>query len=198
MGSTCGSAGKETPCNGRRPRFHPWVGKIRWRTERLPSPVFRPGEFHELCSPWGCKESDTTATFTFTLNCIFYAFPIISFSQEIPRNIIDGVFLPPQPTFPSSLEVCQIPERHCSSKTPGEVNDSLLQKIPDLQACSQPPQAARSQLGGSLNPTSPLPRAPLHWRLRAVKNCCLPAGHASVFWTFEWQSARIPWSTLPL
>ena len=148
MGSICGSAGKETPCNGRRPRFHPWVGKIPWRTERLPTPVFRPGEFHELCSPWGCKESDTTATFTFTLNCIFYAFPIISFSQEIPRNIIDGVFLPPQPTFPSLLEICQIPERHCSSKTLGEVNDSLLQQIPDLQACSQPPQAARSQLGG--------------------------------------------------
>ena len=124
MGSTCGSAGKETPCNGRRPRFHPWVGKIPWRTERLPTPVFRPGEFHELCSPWGCKESDTTVTFTFTLNCVFYAFPIINFSQKIPRNIIDGVFLPPQPTFPSLLEICQIPERHCSSKTLGEVNDS--------------------------------------------------------------------------
>ena len=24
------------------------------------TPVFWPGEFHELYSPWGCKESDTT------------------------------------------------------------------------------------------------------------------------------------------
>ena len=24
----------------------PWVGKISWRRERLPTPVFRPGEFH--------------------------------------------------------------------------------------------------------------------------------------------------------
>ena len=31
------------------------------RRERLPIPVFLPGEFHGLCnSPWGCKELDTT------------------------------------------------------------------------------------------------------------------------------------------
>ena len=29
-----------------RPGFHPWVGKICWRSERLPTPVFLPGEFH--------------------------------------------------------------------------------------------------------------------------------------------------------
>ena len=33
--------------------------KISWRRERLPTPVFWPGEFHELYSPWGHKESDT-------------------------------------------------------------------------------------------------------------------------------------------
>ena len=37
-----------------------WVGKICWRRERLLTPVFWPGEFHTLCSPWGCKQSDTT------------------------------------------------------------------------------------------------------------------------------------------
>ena len=30
-----------------------WVGKIPQRRERLPTPVFRPGEFYELSSPWG-------------------------------------------------------------------------------------------------------------------------------------------------
>ena len=40
--------------------FNPWVGKIPWQRERLPTPVFWPGEFHELYSPWGRKESDTT------------------------------------------------------------------------------------------------------------------------------------------
>ena len=36
------------------------VGKIPWRRERLPTPVFWSGEFHGLYSPWGHKESDTT------------------------------------------------------------------------------------------------------------------------------------------
>ena len=42
------------------PGFDPWVGKIPWKRERLPTPVFGPGEFYELYSSWGCKESDTT------------------------------------------------------------------------------------------------------------------------------------------
>ena len=45
---------------GAWPGFEPWVRKIPWRRERLPTPVFWPGEFHGVCSPWGCKESDTT------------------------------------------------------------------------------------------------------------------------------------------
>ena len=44
----------------RRPGFHPWAEKIPWRRERPPTPVLWPGEFCGLCSPWGCKESDTT------------------------------------------------------------------------------------------------------------------------------------------
>ena len=43
-----------------RPGFYPWLGKISWRREWLPTPVFWPGEFHGLCSPWGHKESDMT------------------------------------------------------------------------------------------------------------------------------------------
>ena len=49
----------------RRPGFNPWVGKIPWRRERLPTPVFLPGESHEQrslagYSPWGYKELDIT------------------------------------------------------------------------------------------------------------------------------------------
>ena len=49
----------------RRPRFNSWVRKIPWRRDRLPTPVFWPGEFHEQrnlagYSPWGCKELDIT------------------------------------------------------------------------------------------------------------------------------------------
>ena len=48
-----------------RPEFDPWVRKILWRKEWLPTPAFWPGEFHEQrsltgYSPWGRKELDTT------------------------------------------------------------------------------------------------------------------------------------------
>ena len=36
-----------------------WVRKIPWRRERLPTPVFWPGEFHGPYTPWGRKESET-------------------------------------------------------------------------------------------------------------------------------------------
>ena len=43
--------------------------KTLWRREWLRTPVFLPGEFHEErslagYSQWGCKELDTTVTFT--------------------------------------------------------------------------------------------------------------------------------------
>ena len=46
-------------------RFNPWVRKIPWRKEWLPSPVFLPGESQEQrsllgCHLWGCTESDKT------------------------------------------------------------------------------------------------------------------------------------------
>ena len=41
-----------------------WVGKSPWRRQRLPTSVFWPGEFYGLCSPCGCKESDTSEGFS--------------------------------------------------------------------------------------------------------------------------------------
>ena len=56
-----GTSGKESVClQCSRPGFNPWVGKIPWRRERLPTPVFWPGEFHGLYSPRGHKESNRT------------------------------------------------------------------------------------------------------------------------------------------
>ena len=51
--------------------FDPWVGKISWRRQGQPTPVFLPGESHGWrslvgCSPWGHKESDTTEQLHFT------------------------------------------------------------------------------------------------------------------------------------
>ena len=54
----------------RRHGFGPWVGKIPWRKEWLPTPVFLPGISHGQrslagYSLWGRTELDMTNTFTF-------------------------------------------------------------------------------------------------------------------------------------
>ena len=45
------------------PEFDPWAGKIPWRRETLPTPVFWAGELHGLYSPWVAK-SQTLSLFT--------------------------------------------------------------------------------------------------------------------------------------
>ena len=46
------------------------VGKIPWRRERLPRPVFWPGEFHGLYSPWNSNSKSWTwlSDFHFSLS----------------------------------------------------------------------------------------------------------------------------------
>ena len=49
-----------------------WVGKIQWRNEWQPTPVFLPGEFHgqrslACYSPWGYKELDNAERRTLSL-----------------------------------------------------------------------------------------------------------------------------------
>ena len=58
-----GSAGKESARNSGD--LDLWVGKIPWRRERLPTPVFWPGEFRGLFSPCSSKELDTTERLSF-------------------------------------------------------------------------------------------------------------------------------------
>ena len=59
------SVGEESVCST---GFNSWIGKIPWRKNRLPTPVFWSGEVHGLYSPWGCKESDTTEQLSHTVN----------------------------------------------------------------------------------------------------------------------------------
>ena len=52
-----------------------WVRKIPWRRKWQPTPVLLTGKSHGWrslvgCSPWGCKESDTTEQqIQFNLDC---------------------------------------------------------------------------------------------------------------------------------
>ena len=68
-----GARGKESSCQYRRHRrqsFHLCVGKIPWREEWLPTPVFLPGESHGQrslvgYSLWGLIESGRVTNTTF-------------------------------------------------------------------------------------------------------------------------------------
>ena len=62
---------KNPPTMWARPGFDPWVGKIPWRRERLPTPVFWSREFHGLYSPRGRKELDTTEWRSLSLSIKF-------------------------------------------------------------------------------------------------------------------------------
>jgi len=49
--------------------FYHWVGKIPWRRDWLPTPIFLPGELHGQrnlmgYSPWGSMQLDTTEQLT--------------------------------------------------------------------------------------------------------------------------------------
>ena len=59
MGFPCGSAGKESALNEGDLSLIPGLGRSP-EGKGYPTPVFWPGEFHGLYSPWGCKESDMT------------------------------------------------------------------------------------------------------------------------------------------
>ena len=86
---------KNLPACGRR-GFNPWVGKVPWRRARLPTPVFRPGEFHGLYSAWDHKESDMTERlslhFTSCINSshkpleLLSLFPIMTFKIPVKQS----------------------------------------------------------------------------------------------------------------
>ena len=56
----------------RRPGFNPWVGKISWRRERLPSPVFWPGEFHDYIVHGVAKSWTWLSDFHYTAVYLLY------------------------------------------------------------------------------------------------------------------------------
>ena len=80
-----------------RPRFNSWVGKISWRREWQPTPVFLPGIFHGWRSlagynPWGHKELDTTEWLTLQFFHYFLRFFSkwfcgMPFTWDLPREI---------------------------------------------------------------------------------------------------------------
>ena len=143
----------------RRPRFDPWVGKIPWRRERLPTPVFWPREFHGLYSPWGRKESDTTecihvhskygSNFTFFIFLIHIGqfVPSIQFSCSVmsnslwPRGLQHARPPCPSPRSPSSESLLKLmsiesvmPSNHLILCHPHLLMSSIFPSIRDFSS----------------------------------------------------------------
>ena len=83
-------SGKESICNSEGPGLILESGKIPWRREWQPTPVFLPGEFQGWrnlagSSPWGHKESDTTEWLTLSLSGII-TLKFISASEEYMKQ----------------------------------------------------------------------------------------------------------------
>ena len=66
--------------------FNPWIRKIPWRREWLPTPVFLPGEFHGQrslagYSPWAIKSQTSLSDFHFHQDiCLQFFFSCVSLS----------------------------------------------------------------------------------------------------------------------
>ena len=77
--------------------FNPWVGKIPWRKEWLPTPVYLLGEFHGQrnvagYSPWGCTELHMTEELTLIHSFIWELLAIAhEFKFFLPCGSLTGV-----------------------------------------------------------------------------------------------------------
>ena len=72
------AAGNESTSNARDLGLIPGLGRS-WRRERLPTPVFWPGEFHGLYSPWSHEESDTTEWLSLHFTFLFFFYFLINY-----------------------------------------------------------------------------------------------------------------------
>ena len=103
------------------PEFNPWVGKTPWRRERLPTPVFWPGEFHGLYSPCSCKESDTTEQLFHFQKIPGFKASQCTHGKDMQIHWLGCQVLPrePQPTWTHSSPILRHRYFHRSSLRPG-------------------------------------------------------------------------------
>ena len=74
-----------------------WVWSLGWEDpleegKGYPTPVFWPGEFHGLYSPWGCKESDMTEQLSLIVNNAAANIGVQVSAESLPLIIL-GTYL---------------------------------------------------------------------------------------------------------
>ena len=101
------SNGKESACSAENPGLIPGIGKIPWRQEWLPTPVFLPGKFHEQrslrgYSPWVAKS-------WIRLNDFHWIWISIPFADSFPISVTTEYWVDfPVPYCRSWLIICFI------------------------------------------------------------------------------------------
>ena len=82
-----------------------WVRSLGWedpwRRERLPTPVFWPGEFHGLYSPWGRKELDRTEQLSLSLKYGYVSIASFSKFSLSGFRTLKSTSISPIPPFPN-------------------------------------------------------------------------------------------------
>ena len=92
-----------------RPGFYPWLGKMPWRRERLPSPVFWPGEVHGVAKSWTQLEAVSDFTFlgskiTADGDCSHEIKKWLLLGRKVMTNL-DSIFKSRDITFPTEVRL---------------------------------------------------------------------------------------------
>ena len=168
-----------------RPGFQPCVGKIPWRRDRLPTPVFLPGESHGQrslvgCNPWGCKKLDTTEWLTLLPLPYDPAFPLLGIHPE--KNLVQKDIC--TPVFSEGLfTIAKTRKQH---KCP--LAEEWIKKMWYIYTMEYSVQFSHSVVSDSLRPhesqhtrpTCPSPTPGVHSNSRPSSLWCHPTISSSV------------------
>ena len=83
-----------------------WVGKIPWRRERLPTPVFWPGEFIGLYSPWVAENQTRLSDFHFYFMLNYWLWSYFHFILCLDVRGLSNKFSPYQLEATLHFTVC--------------------------------------------------------------------------------------------
>ena len=120
-------------------RFDPRAGKILWRRERLPTPVFWPVGFHGVYRPWVHKESDMTERLSLvpiTYKHTPFTYTLMVKRFKVPTPLFESIlFCPSPPHTPGNPLLSKslvyfcfqgIKDKPCSQHTQPFLQDTLL------------------------------------------------------------------------
>ena len=158
-------------CRG--PKFDPWVGKIHWRREWLPTLVSLPGEFHgqrNLAEDPGITKSWTRLSNPFTdffLHCLWHVSCILHIQDISFRPVMLQLFNRCQWQVTDLLDGTALDDH--------KIHISSVQISRSVMSDSLRPHESQH-----VRPPCPSPIPGVHWDSRPLSQWCHPAISSSV------------------